>query len=885
MRTDTPQPIFLKDYRSPAYLITDVTLDILLDRRETIVRSKLRVKPNPEFFGDNAPLALHGEDIELISISIDGTELSDDAYSIGKSNLKFVTVPQGAFTLEIETKCNPAANTQLSGLYISSDIFCTQCEAEGFRRITYFLDQPDILAIYTVRIEAEKKTNPILLSNGNLIESGDIPNSIRHFAVWHDPHPKPSYLFALVSGDLGVVKDQFTTMSGRIVDLAIYVEHGKQDLCWYALEALKRSMRWDEERFGREYDLDIFMIVAVSDFNMGAMENKGLNIFNDKFVLASQETATDADFANIEAIIAHEYFHNWTGNRITCRDWFQLCLKEGLTVYRDQEFSADMRSRAVVRINDVRHLRAHQFPEDAGPLAHPVRPASFIEINNFYTATVYQKGAELVRMIATIVGKAGFRAGMDLYFERHDGTASTVDEFLECFENATGKDLGQFSLWYNQAGTPEINYKTEFDAETKSMTLDISQHLAPTHGQPSKQAMHIPLRLALIAPDGNQFPLTNGQSDAIEDDILHLTSMSTRICFQDISEQPVVSMCRDFSAPVNIVSDATEEELLFLMRHDTDAFNRWEACQSYAMRLLKRSYHDLQSGRSFSFESEFSSALGEILVDEKLDAANRAVFFGLPGQTEIANTLKENVDPEHVKEVQIQFCRSISDQLKDLLTGLLEAKTGGSAYSPDAKSAGNRALRNSALSLLCVTGNESAAALAVRHLQSANNMTDTMSALAALTHMDCPEREIHLNAFFKKFADNPLVVDKWFTLQAISARQDTPEMVAFLTEHEAFSWHNPNRVRSLVGAFATMNPSAFHRKDGAGYRLVSEGVLKLDKINPQVAARLLGAFRSWRMLEPQRRKLAKTYLQTVAKTADISSDVIEIATKSLAEDD
>ncbi|MBZ0217004.1 MAG: aminopeptidase N [Fimbriimonadaceae bacterium] len=885
MRTDTPQAIFLKDYCPPAFLITSVSLNIDLDRTATRVRSVLEIRPNDNHDGSNAPLVLDGEDIELVSLKLNGSDLPRNAYTLGDRNLSVTTLPPGAFTLEIETKCDPSANTQLSGLYISNGVFCTQCEAEGFRRITYLLDRPDILAVYTVRIEANKKASPVLLSNGNLVESGDIPHTDRHFALWRDPHPKPSYLFALVGGDLGRVTDRFTTMSGRRVDLAIYVEHGKENRCGYALDSLKRAMRWDEEKFGREYDLDIFMIVAVSDFNMGAMENKGLNIFNDKFVLADAESATDVDFARIEAIIAHEYFHNWTGNRITCRDWFQLCLKEGLTVYRDQEFSADMRARAVTRIDDVRTLRTHQFPEDAGPLAHPVRPNSFVEINNFYTATVYEKGAELVRMIATIVGPDDFRAGMDLYFERFDGTAATVDDFLDCFQQAANVDLAQFGLWYSQAGTPEISYTIDHDADAGVATLDFSQHLGPTPGQTEKRAMHIPLRLALLAPDGKHYPLhpdRPGRKNMIAGDVLHLKTDKTRIRFANIPNRPVLSLGREFSAPVRIVSQPDDETLLFLMRHDDDAFNRWEAAQTCALRILETGYRGGGAAKPDISLNDFAAALDEIVANDKLEPAYRAEFLKVPSQTEIAAALQNNIDPELIRQTQTDFRNMLALKLQYTLTRLLDTKAGTKTYSPDARSAGTRALRNGALALLCVPGDRQAATRANNHLASADNMTDTMAALTALTHMKRREADFQLDVFYERFRNDPLVVDKWFTLHAISARPDTLERIGKLLAHSAFSWRNPNRIRSLIGALATLNPAAFHRADGAGYRMVIDSVIKLDAINPQVAARLLGVFRSWKMLEPGRQELAKSSLQSLADRTDLSSDVGEIVGKSLS---
>ncbi|MCF8477410.1 MAG: aminopeptidase N, partial [Pseudolabrys sp.] len=633
MRTDIGQPIRLKDYRQPDWLVDTVDLDIALHPTRATVRATLRLTPNPQ--APAAPLLFDGDGLTLVALKIDGAELAKDSYIAAPDKLTIPQPPNRPFTLEIETLVDPTANTQLSGLYRSSGTYCTQCEAEGFRRITYFPDRPDVMAVYTTRIEADKTQAPVLLSNGNLIESGDLPGG-RHFATWHDPHKKPSYLFALVGGDLACVEDHFVTASGRKVTLRIYVEHGKQDRCGYAMDSLKRSMRWDEEVFGREYDLDIFMIVAVSDFNMGAMENKGLNVFNDKYVLASGDTATDSDFAGIEAVIAHEYFHNWTGNRITCRDWFQLCLKEGLTVFRDQEFSSDMRSRPVKRIADVRGLRAAQFIEDSGPLAHPVRPEAYKEINNFYTSTIYEKGAEVVRMVHTLLGPDQFRAGMDLYFERHDGEAATIEQFIQCFADVSGRDMAQFMRWYSQAGTPEVTVSGAFDANAKSYTLTCKQVVPPTPNQSTKLPMVIPLVTGLVGPDGSDLALTLSNGGNVERGVLVLDEAEKIFTFTGVNARPVPSINRGFSAPIKLVSDLDGGDLAFLAAHDSDPFNRWQALQTTAMRLLTDNVARLRAGQTARSDDGLIAAMAAILDDAALEPAFVALALTPPGEGDVA---------------------------------------------------------------------------------------------------------------------------------------------------------------------------------------------------------------------------------------------------------
>jgi aminopeptidase N len=879
MRTDIAQPIRLKDYRPPDWLVGTVSLDISLHATQTKIRATLSLKPNPKSAA--APLAFDGDGLTLTSLKLDGAALPAENYVATPNSLVIAQPPNGPFTLEIETLVDPSANTQLSGFYRSSGTYCTQCEAEGFRRITYYPDRPDVMAVYTTRIEADKAETPVLLANGNLIESGDAPGG-RHFAVWHDPHPKPSYLFALVGGDLACVEDRFVTMSGRDVTLRIYVEHGKENRCAYAMDSLKRAMRWDEEVFGREYDLDIFMIVAVSDFNMGAMENKGLNIFNDKYVLASPDTATDADFAQIEAVIAHEYFHNWTGNRITCRDWFQLCLKEGLTVFRDQEFSSDMRSRPVKRIADVRGLRAAQFIEDAGPLAHPVRPETYKEINNFYTATVYEKGAELVRMVQTLVGREKFRAGMDLYFARHDGEAATVEQFIQCFADASACELTQFLRWYSQAGTPEVLVRGRFDAERKIYILECKQIVPPTPGQPTKEPMVIPLALGLIGKNGKDLRLKLSNGESIEKNIVVLSEQAATFEFADLSERPVVSVNRGFSAPIKLVTDLDADDLAFLAAHDSDLFNRWQALQTISMRLLIDNVAALGSGKSLRSDEKLLAAFAAILEDATLEPAFIALALVPPGEGDIAREIGRDIDPDAIFRARTALRAEIGARLGSALSATYERMTMPAGYSPDAKSAGRRALRNIALDLLVATGKSEATARAARQYNTADNMTDRLSALAALSLHNAPERKHAIADFYARYASDALVVDKWFSLQAAIPRPDTLDNVRALTTHAAFSIANPNRVRALIGAFAHSNPTQFNRADGAGYDFVVDTVLALDAKNPQVSARLATAFRSWRTLEAGRRSKAEAALKRIMATPNLSRDLSDIAERALA---
>ena len=880
MRTETGTVIRLEDYRPSDYLIETTDLSFSLQPDATVVRAKLGIRRREGVPAD-APLTLDGDELVLKDLRINGETLAENGFTVSPDRLSIGELPESdTFTVEIETALDPSANKQLMGLYRSSGTYCTQCEAEGFRRITYFLDRPDVLSVHTVRIEARTEDAPLLLSNGNRIEDGVLDNGW-HYAVWHDPFPKPSYLFALVAGNLGVVRDSFTTMSGRDVALEIYVEHGKEPRAAYAMDALKRSMKWDEEAFGREYDLDVFMIVAVSDFNMGAMENKGLNVFNDKYVLADERTATDADYANIEAIIAHEYFHNWTGNRITCRDWFQLCLKEGLTVYRDHEFSADMRSRGVKRIAEVRLLKSHQFPEDAGPLAHPVRPRAYREINNFYTATVYEKGSEVVRMIRTILGAEAFRAGMDLYFERHDGDAATIEDFLACFEEASGRDLKQFALWYHQAGTPHLSIKASHDARAGEFVLDIEQSIPATPGENRKKPMHIPLAFGLVGPDGADMAPTAMDGAEVRDGVIHLKKRKHTIRFSGITERPVPSLLRGFSAPVTMALEQNEEDRIFLASHDSDEFSRWQALDRLFSDELIRLTRLARGGKAMTADRRLVTLAGTVAGNEALEPAYRSLALTLPGEADVARELGQDVDPDAIHAARRVLSEAIALGNGDLFRELYDGLEDEGPFSPDAAQAGRRALRLTLLGFL--TGADEVA-LAKAHFDTATNMTDMAGALTVLTQKagGTQAADAALDAFEARFGDDHLVLDKWFSIQAMMPGDGALERVRGLMDHKRFSLSNPNRVRSLFGTFVTANQTGFHRRDGEGYAFFAETVLAIGQMNPQVAARLATALRSWRSLEPQRREKAREALVRMAGEPGLSTDLKDILDRTLA---
>ncbi|PDT05311.1 aminopeptidase N [Rhizobium chutanense] len=880
MRTDTGQVIHLADYRPTDFVLERVDLTFELDPTETKVEARLIFHRRPGA-DPAAPIVLDGDELTLSGLLFDQVEMDPSRYDATPESLTVRDLPESApFELTITTIINPEANTQLMGLYRTSGIYCTQCEAEGFRRITYFLDRPDVLAPFTVNIIADKDANPLLLSNGNFLGGAGYGPG-KHFAAWFDPHPKPSYLFALVAGDLGVVEDTFTTLSGREVVLKIYVEHGKEPRATYAMDALKRSMKWDEERFGREYDLDIFMIVAVSDFNMGAMENKGLNVFNDRYVLADPELATDADYANIEAVIAHEYFHNWTGNRITCRDWFQLCLKEGLTVYRDQEFSSDQRSRPVKRIADVRHLKSEQFPEDGGPLAHPVRPTTYREINNFYTRTVYEKGSEVTRMIATLLGKDDFKKGMDLYFDRHDGQAVTIEDFVTCFKDASGRDLTQFSLWYHQAGTPLVTASGSYDAAAGSFTLSLEQMIPATPGQQTKEPMHIPLSLALFGENGGKLEPSSVEGAEYAGEVLHLTGRTQTAVFHGIGSRPVVSINRSFSAPINLHFDQSPADLAHLARHETDHFARWQALTDLALPNLLKAARDAREGKPVVCEATFVETLLAAAADESLEPAFRAQALALPSESDIARELGGNNDPDAIHAGRQAILKQIAEAGKDVFAGLYAAMTTPDDFSPDAKSAGLRALRNTALTYLSHA--EQTPARAKAAFDAADNMTDLSHALTILAHRfpDSAQTREALESFRDRFAENALVIDKWFAIQAGIPGAKTLERVRALMDNPLFKRTNPNRMRSLVGTFAFANPTGFGRADGEGYRFLADQILDIDGRNPQLAARILTSMRSWRSLEPVRADHARSALTKIEQAPDLSTDVRDIVERTL----
>jgi aminopeptidase N len=871
MRDPTPQITRLRDYAPPAFLIETVDLDIDLLDDHAHVRSRLALVRNPAAADPGAPLVLNAEELEFESAALDGRRLAAGEYALDEEHLSVAKAP-ARFVLETVCRIRPRQNTTLMGLYAAESGFFTQCEAEGFRRITYFVDRPDVMARYTVTIHADRGKYPVLLSNGNLVGEGDEPGG-RHFATWRDPHRKPSYLFAMVAARLDRLADEFVTRSGKRVQLAIYVDPGKLDQCGFAMQALKRAMKWDEEVFGLEVDLDNYSIVAVGDFNMGAMENKGLNIFNTKYVLARPDIATDGDYLGIDRVIAHEYFHNWTGNRVTCRDWFQLSLKEGLTVFRDQEFGADMYSRPVERIREVRGLRSVQFPEDAGPMAHPVRPASYIEINNFYTSTVYEKGAEVVRMIRTLIGAAAFRRGMDLYFQRHDGQAVTCDDFVQSMADASGADLTQFKRWYDQAGTPVLDVRSEYDAARASYTLTAKQSCRPTPGQETKLPFHIPLAVGLVAPDGWDM-LAEGTR------VVSLRNSEECFVFEARGARPVPSLARNFSAPVIVNYDYSEADLALLAAHDTDLFNRWEAGQRLALRIILGGVEAVRSGRGIEVAGTLVAAIARVLESAARDPAFAAEMLALPAESYIAEQM-EVVDPDAIHAAREETRKRLAAALEDRLLEVYRDYAVPGPYSPDAVSAGRRALRNAALGYLMQLEEPRARALCVAQLKKADNMTDAFAALAQLANCDCPERQPALDGFYRKWKDEPLVVDKWLAVQSSSRLRSALADTRRLMEHPAFSLRNPNKVYALIGGFRT-NQVRFHAADGSGYAFVADQVIALDAMNPQVAARMARGFDRWRKFDPARQAHARSALERLRDTKGVSKGVLEIATRALA---
>jgi len=878
----TPSAIYLKDYQVPACLVERVELVFELDDDDTLVHSLLKLKRNPACQDSHAALSLDGQELELVSIAIDGQALAATDYVLDKERLSIAKVPS-EFELAITTRIHPASNTALEGLYHSGKMLCTQCEAEGFRRITYFPDRPDVMSSYTVTLQANKQKYPVLLSNGNLIEQGDLPDG-RHFAKWHDPSLKPSYLFAVVAGQLVYKEDVFTTMSSRKVTLRVYVEAENHHKCDHAMTSLRQSMLWDEQTYGREYDLDIFMIVAVNDFNMGAMENKGLNIFNASCVLASPETATDHDYYNIQSIIGHEYFHNWSGNRVTCRDWFQLSLKEGFTVFRDQEFSSDLNSRPVQRIDDVDILRNHQFPQDAGPMAHPVRPDHYIEISNFYTVTVYNKGAEVVRMIRNLLGWEGFRKGTDLYFGRHDGQAVTTDDFVKAMQDANGIDLTQFKNWYKQAGTPELHISDDYDALQKQYRLNIKQISSATPGQETKQAFHIPLAMGLLDEQGKDLPLQLQGETNTEDTtrIIQIKQAEQSFVFENIPCHPVASLLRDFSAPVLIRKASSNDELAFLFAHDSNAFNRWEAGQQLSINVIKGLIADHQAGKTLQLPAMFVDAFGKTLGDEELDKALKAQALSLPSVNYLAEQY-EVIDIEAIDNVRLFVRQELAKALEADLLKTYQTNHVSHAYRFNAQDMAQRSLKNTCLAYLMELEKADYTALCVKQFAADENMTDVMASLGALANHDGEARETALQQFYEKWQHDPQVVEKWLAIQAGSRLPATLQHVKSLLDHPAFSLKNPNKVRSLIGRFCQTNPR-FHDIRGEGYKFLSGHVIKLDKLNPQIAARLVQALARWKRYDDKRKSLMQAELKRISEQSGLSKDVYEVVGKMLGQE-
>ena len=879
MPDNTPSTIQLKDYLPPAFMVDTVHLDVDIQDGWTQVTATLSLQRNA-LADVNEPLVLNGDDLETVSVRLDGRLLAGSDYRLDDAQL-FIDSPPTQFVLETRVRIRPDENTHLSGLYRSQDGYFTQCEPQGFRRITWFLDRPDVMARYTVTLHADKARFPVLLANGNPLGSGD-EDAGRHYATWEDPFKKPSYLFAMVAGKLDVLRDTYRTSSGREVQLAIYVEPGKLDQCAHAMAALKKSMRWDEQKFGLECDLDHYMIVAVGDFNMGAMENKGLNIFNTKYVLARADVATDVDFENIDRVVAHEYFHNWTGNRVTCRDWFQLSLKEGLTVFRDQEFGADTHSRETARIREVRGLRAAQFPEDAGPMAHPVRPESYVEINNFYTATVYEKGAEVVRMIQTLIGEAAFRRGMDLYFSRHDGQAVRSEEFVAAMADAAGFDFSPFMAWYQQAGTPRVAARGAYDAGARRYTLTLSQSCPPTPGQAEKQPYLIPVGVGLLGPDGRDFDLGGEPKTCTTTRVLSLVAAEQTFVFENIPTPPVPSLLRNFSAPVVLEFAYTEDELAHLLAHDSDPFNRWEAGQRLFGQLIRAAVGRLAAGESIEWPTSVLEAVRKVLVSAESPAFIAEVLT-LPGEATLAEQM-EVVDPEMLYLARSELSRFLAAGLEGDFFRIYEAFAPIGPYRPDTAEAARRRLRNVCLGYLNEIDSGAYRQLAREQFSSADNMTDQFAALSVLVNAShLPESanaDVALAEFYARWQNEALVVDKWLSVQASSRSPGTLSRVEALTRHAAFDRKNPNKVYALIRTFGA-NHRHFHSADGGGYRFLAEQIAGLDPLNPQVAARLARCFDRWKRFDTPRQNHARAALVALRQTSGLSRDVFEVVDKAL----
>ena len=885
-----PKTIYLKDYQVPGYLIKTTDLRFEIYDGETIVSAMLHLYRNPAAPVPATQLVLHGADLELISMALDGNTLTTTDYEFGEENITIFNTPE-EFKLLTITKIKPEANTSLEGLYRSRTMYCTQCEAEGFRKITYYLDRPDVMSEFTTTVVADKKY-PVLLSNGNLIDQGDAENN-RHYATWHDPFKKPAYLFALVAGDLAHIEDSFITCSNREVTLKIFVEPKDLDKCDHAMTSLKNSMRWDEEVYGREYDLNIFMIVAVDDFNMGAMENKGLNIFNTSCVLAKPETTTDAGFQRVEGVVAHEYFHNWSGNRVTCRDWFQLSLKEGFTVYRDSEFSADMGSRTVKRVEDVTLLRTLQFAEDAGPMAHPIRPESYIEISNFYTMTIYEKGAEIIRMLATLLGKENFRKGTDLYFERHDGQAVTTDDFVAALADASGRDLTQFKRWYSQAGTPRLQVTDHYDEDAQEYSLTIKQSCPPTPECQDKLPFHIPVAVGLLGSAGDlPLYLKDAEPDFETGDnthkVLELTATEQTFVFQRVQEKPVPSLLRGFSAPVKLHYDYSRDDLVVLMSRDSDGFNRWEASQQLGLQAIYFAMDIYQKGADLSalqLDADLISAYRNILQDDSLDKAMVAYMLSLPSEAYLSE-LADLVDVEAIHYSRVAVRKVIARELRDDFVRIYSAYNHQQAYAATADAIAARSLKNVVLGYLMLSGDDELIRACEQQYRTANNMTDAMAALTQLVNAEAPLAktlaESALADFYQRWQHESLVVNQWLSVQASCVLPNTLDKVKALQNHSAYDGKNPNKIRALIASFCNGNSINFHANAGAGYQFLADQIIQLNTQNPQIASRLLTPLTKWKKYSTERQRLMKSELERIMAEPNLSKDVFEVVSKSLA---
>ncbi|HJN51448.1 MAG: aminopeptidase N [Pseudomonadales bacterium] len=897
MKEAQPKTTHLKEYEVPPFLIEETELRVELDEEQTHVKTSLKMKRNPDAKKGKLPLVLDGGELDLKEISIDGRLLLSNEYSLDDEHLTLFDVPQ-QFVLETSVAIKPQENTSLEGLYKSGDMFCTQCEAEGFRNITYYLDRPDVMSRYRTTIVADKSLYPVLLSNGNDVARGESEGG-KHWVTWEDPFKKPAYLFALVAGDLQHIEDEFTTCSGRSITLKIYTEPANANKLDHAMTSLKNAMAWDEQVYGREYDLDIFMIVAVESFNMGAMENKGLNIFNTSCVLARADTTTDRGYQRVEGVVAHEYFHNWSGNRVTCRDWFQLSLKEGFTVFRDQRFSADMGSATVCRLEDVAFLRSAQFPEDAGPMAHPIRPDSYIEINNFYTTTVYEKGAEVVRMIHTLLGPERFRQGTDLYFDRHDGQAVTTDDFVTAMEDANGVDLRQFRNWYSQAGTPLLNVSSEYDEDAQSYTLKVIQSCQATPGQEHKEPFHLPFSVGLLDSAGKDFALNTEDAhvSSMSQDgthcsaVLNLTESEQQFTFTDVEARPVPSLLRNFSAPVKLEYDYSRDELMFLMSYDSDGFNRWEAGQRLAVDVIQEVVGQIQSAQPVSVDGRLIKACQAIVdqsidhhQDGKIDKAMIAAMLVMPGEAYLAE-LSAVADVEAIHSAREQVRLAIATDLKGSLLSVYKLNLSDKPYEPTGVDIAQRALKNVCLAYLMLPEKSEMVNLCQSQFDNSNNMTDVDAALRALVNAADEKalepKEKALTEFYNKWVHEPLVLDQWFSIQAVCPLPGTLEKVTALLGHEAYDTKVPNRVRALVAAFASQNTINFHHSSGDGYRFLADQVIRMDPSNPLLAARILGPLSRWRKYDEARQRLMRGELERILSVDDLSKDVYEIASKSV----